>query len=245
MSKTIITDKTVDGAIQKALKEFNVTSKDDLNISILENGSKGFFGIGSKDAKIEVEVKEEEIKIDLTFNVKLDEDKTEKNEISKEDKTEDLDDVIERYNYAEYLAKAFLEKTLNAMDVEAEFEVKRVDKNIEINIKSDKDNVLIGKRGKTLESLEYLTNLAVNKGDGKYINIYLDVAEYKAKRKETLEILANNLAKKVSKTKRRHKLEPMSNYERKIIHSALQNNKYVKTYSEGVEPNRYIVIDVK
>ncbi len=235
MSSIIVTDKTVENAINKAVEQLKVNTKDDLNIVILENGSKGFFGFGSKDAKIEASIKEEEIDIDLTFNIKLDEDVEGK---------ENDDDSNSTFN-PKQLAEDFLQKTLKAMDITAEYDMKKVDKNIEIIIKSDKDNVLIGKRGKTLESLEFLTNLAVNKGESKYVNIYIDVADYKRKRKETLEQLANNLSKKVYKTKRRHKLEPMSRFERKIIHNTLQDNEYVKTYSEGVDPNRYIVIDIK
>ncbi len=257
MSSMIITDKTVENAVNKAVKQLGVSNKDELNIVVLENGSKGFFGFGSKDAKIEASVKEKEIEIDLTFNIKLDDDKNE-NINTKENQNNDhqkVNENIETYEHdnentdstfnPQQLAKDFLQKTLNAMDIKAEYDIKKIDKNIEITIKSDKDNVLIGKRGKTLESLEFLTNLAVNKGESKYVNIYIDVAEYKNKRKETLEQLANNLSKKVYKTKRRHRLEPMSRFERKIIHNTLQDSKYVKTYSEGVDPNRYIVIDIK
>ncbi len=243
MSKIIITDKTVEGAIKKAVDQLEVNSKDDLNITVLENAVKGFLGFGSKSAKIEAEIKEKDIDIDLTFNFSLDEE--EHNEVieSKEilNLEKDNNDLIN----PEKLAKDFLSKILLAMDIQANIEVKKIDKTLDINIKSDKDNVLIGKRGKTLESLEFLTNLAVNKGENKYINIYIDVANYKERRKKTLEQLATNLSKKVYKTKRRHVLEPMSRYERKIIHNVLHDSPYVKTHSEGSEPNRYIVIDVR
>ncbi len=205
MSKLVVQDKNVDSAINKAIEQLKVKSKDELIITILENGSKGFLGFGSKDAKIEAEVKFQ----------------------------------------PEKLAIQFLDKTLNAIDIEATYKTSFKDKNLEIIIVSTKDNVLIGKRGKTLESLEFLTSLVVNKGDNQYVNISIDVANYKQKRKETLEELSRNLAKKVTKTKRRKALEPMSRYERKIIHTVLQGDKNVKTYSEGDEPNRYIVIDVK
>ncbi len=233
MLSIIVTDKTVEGAINKAVVQLKVSSKDDINVVVLENGSKGFLGFGSRDAKIEATIKEKDVDIDLDFKVSLDK--------GVEVKSDNSNELLK----VEQLAKEFLQKTLTAMEIEAEYITKVVDKNIEVTIKSNKDNVLIGKRGKTLESLEFLTNLAINKGKSKYVNIYLDVANYKQKRKETLEQLAENLSKKVCKTKRRHKLEPMSRFERKIIHNALQDNEYIKTYSEGVEPHRYIVIDAR
>ncbi len=239
MSKTIIKDKTVESAIRKAVEQFNVVNKDDLEIVVLENGSKGFLGIGRKDAEIEVSVKpREEMDIDLTFNINFDEEVESKSE---EQTKKEARDLVK----AKKDTKEFLEKVLKAMYIEAQFEFTETDKKLEVAMNTNKDNVLIGKRGKTLESLELLTNLAINKGESKYVNVYLDVADYKRKRRETLNRLANNLAKKVMKTKRYHALEPMNRYERKIIHAALQDHKYVKTYSKGVEPNRHVVIDIK
>ena len=105
--------------------------------------------------------------------------------------------------------------------------------------------ILIGKRGQTLESLQYLTSLVVNKGDNAYVRVKLDTENYRSRRKDTLENLAKNIAFKVKKTRKPVSLEPMNPYERRIIHSALQGNKFVETYSEGNEPYRHVVVTLK
>ena len=105
--------------------------------------------------------------------------------------------------------------------------------------------VLIGKRGQTLDSLQYLTSLVVNKGQKEYIRVKLDTEDYRRRRKETLENLAKNIANKVKRTRKAVSLEAMNPYERRIIHSALQNNRYVETYSEGNEPYRHVVVTLK
>ena len=105
--------------------------------------------------------------------------------------------------------------------------------------------VLIGKRGQTLDSLQYLVSLVINKGVEDYIRVKLDTEDYRARRKETLENLAKNISFKVKRTKRAVSLEPMNPYERRIIHSALQNDKYVTTHSEGEEPFRRVIVSLK
>ena len=114
-----------------------------------------------------------------------------------------------------------------------------------LDITGDDMGVIIGKRGQTLDSLQYLTNLVVNKGSGPYISVHLDTRDYRKKRKETLENLARNLAKKAKHLRRDQPLEPMNPYERRIIHSTLQNDRYVTTYSVGEEPYRHVVISPK
>lgn len=138
----------------------------------------------------------------------------------------------------------FLKEITLAMDMLCEIECKEEDKNIYIEIKGNDVHKLIGKRGATLESLQYLTNLAVNKGENTYKNVILDIENYRERRREALVILANNLGKKVIRTKKPVILEPMTAYERRIIHVTLQNNDKVKTTSEGTEPNRYVVISL-
>ena len=105
--------------------------------------------------------------------------------------------------------------------------------------------ILIGKRGQTLDSLQYLTSLVVNKGKSDYIRVKLDTEDYRRRRKETLENLARGIAYKVKKTRKPVVLEPMNPYERRIIHSALQGNKFVETASEGEEPYRHVVVKLK
>lgn len=138
----------------------------------------------------------------------------------------------------------FLKEVTLAMDMICDIECKEQDKNLYIEIKGDNAHKLIGKRGYTLDSLQYLTNLAVNKGEGNYVNIIIDIENYRQRRKEALETLAVNIGKKVIRTGKPVTLEPMSAYERRIIHVALQNDAKLKTSSDGKEPYRYVVISL-
>jgi spoIIIJ-associated protein len=144
-------------------------------------------------------------------------------------------------------AKKFLSDVFSAMGIQAEIDLSydEINTTLDINIKGDEMGVLIGKRGQTLDSLQYLVSLVVNKNNDEYIKIKLDTENYRARRKETLENLAKNIAYKVKRTRKPVSLEPMNPYERRIIHSALQNDKYVETYSEGEEPYRKVVINLK
>ncbi|MDD5944123.1 MAG: protein jag [Clostridia bacterium] len=145
----------------------------------------------------------------------------------------------------EKTAKVFLKEMFIAMGLIVNIETKLKDKQLEIKISGDDMGVIIGKRGQTLDSIQYLVNLVVNKGTAPYISVTLDTENYRERRKETLETLAYNLAKKAKHTGKNVVLEPMNPYERRIIHSALQNDRYVTTYSEGEEPYRYVVIALK
>jgi spoIIIJ-associated protein len=116
---------------------------------------------------------------------------------------------------------------------------------IDIDLKGEDMGILIGKRGQTLDSLQYLTNLAVNKNSEQYYKVKVDTENYRKRRKDTLENLAKNIAYKVKRTKRPVSLEPMNPFERRIIHSALQNDRYVTTHSEGEEPYRHVVVTLK
>ena len=132
-----------------------------------------------------------------------------------------------------------------AMGIIVNIETQLKDKQLLINLTGDDMGILIGKRGQTLDSIQYLVNLVVNKGNAPYLSITIDTENYRQRRKETLESLAYNLAKKVRQTGKKVVLEPMNPYERRIIHSSLQNNRYVTTYSEGEEPFRNVVITLK
>ena len=147
----------------------------------------------------------------------------------------------------EYTAKKFLTDVFGTMNINASIEVKYDEENatVEVNMDGDEMGVLIGKRGQTLDSLQYLVSLVVNKNSENYIKVKLDTENYRARRKETLENLAKNIAFKVKRSRKPVSLEPMNPYERRIIHSALQNDKYVETYSEGEEPYRKVVINIK
>ena len=144
-------------------------------------------------------------------------------------------------------AMTFLSDMFGAMDLGVQMEASyhEKDKELSINMSGDDMGILIGKRGQTLDSLQYLVSLVINKENEDYIRVKLDTENYRERRKETLETLAKNIAYKVKRTRRSVSLEPMNPYERRIIHSALQNDKFVVTRSEGEEPFRHVVISLK
>jgi len=143
-------------------------------------------------------------------------------------------------------AKTFLRDILDKMDLKCEITVKEENELVKINLDGPNMGILIGHRGETLDAVQYLVSLVVNKDhDEEYKRVIIDTENYRLKREETLKRLASRLAFKVKSTGRYVKLEPMNPYERRIIHSALQNNEYITTYSEGEEPFRRVVIDLK
>lgn len=223
--------KTVDDAVTEALLELLVT-RDEVEIEVIEKGARGFLGIGSKDAKVRVTViaqgEEEEKSIFEKLGI--------------EEPNISLDiDPISIMDPAQ-VGKNFLVDVLDKMGIEAEVEVSMKKEQIKMVISGDKMGLLIGKRGEHLDALQYLVNLVVNKNSEKYTRVILDTENYRQRREETLQKLAFRLAKKASQTKQKVILEPMNPYDRRIIHSALQNSRTVKTYSEGKEPYRKIVI---
>ena len=145
------------------------------------------------------------------------------------------------------IASDFLKDVFAAMNMTVVVDVKynADDNEMNIDLSGDDMGVLIGKRGQTLDSLQYLVSLVVNKGNEDYIRVKVDTEKYRERRKSTLENLAKNMAYKVKRTRRPLHLEPMNPYERRIIHSALQNDKFVTTHSEGEEPYRHVVITLK
>jgi spoIIIJ-associated protein len=145
----------------------------------------------------------------------------------------------------EEVVTEFLTKVCGAMNLTVKVNITVEDKDMNIDIVGDDMGVLIGKRGQTLDSLQYLVSLVVNKEAEEFYRVKLDTENYRARRKETLENLARNIAFKVKKTRRPVSLEPMNPYERRIIHAALQGDKYVVTSSRGEDPNRYVVISFK
>ncbi len=149
-------------------------------------------------------------------------------------KKEDITDIV----------RNFLTKTFDAMNltVEIDMEYDEIENEIRIELKGNEMGMLIGKRGQTLDSLQYLTSLVANKKSEEYVKIKIDTENYRQRRKETIENLARNVASKVKKTGRTAFLEPMNPYERRIIHAELQNDKYVDTHSEGEEPHRKVVV---
>ena len=152
-----------------------------------------------------------------------------------------------RKHSPEESVRDFLTRVFDAMKLDVEIVSKYDEESglVDVEFKGNEMGVLIGKRGQTLDSLQYLTNLAVNKQMDHYVKVKLDIEDYRKRRKDTLENLARNISYKVKRTKRPVALEPMNPYERRVIHSALQNDRFVSTYSEGEEPYRHVVVTLK
>jgi spoIIIJ-associated protein len=240
-----VSAKTVNDAITEACQKLSVTS-DRLYYEVLEEGSKGFLGVGFKPAVIKAAVKEEVNKeVDIKADIKADIEGKKNVEIS--EKSTSSNSVSSSEGSVEEKAKVFLTDVFKAMNMEVDVDVKynESDKSLDIDLNGDEMGILIGKRGQTLDSLQYLVSLVVNKDSADYIRVKVDIENYRERRKETLENLAKNIAYKVKRTKRPVSLEPMNPYERRIIHSALQNDKYVTTHSEGDEPFRRVVVTLK
>lgn len=220
--------KTVDDAITEACQSFMITS-DKLDYEVVEKGSSGFLGIGTKLATIKARIKDD---------TEVTENNVSNNKQDIQENKESVSNNIELANDP----KEFLDKVFKAMDMEVSVKVEQIGNDVNVELSGEEMGVLIGKRGQTLDSLQYLTSLVVNKGSNEYIRVKVDTENYRKRRKDTLENLAKNLAYKVKRTKRPVTLEPMNPYERRVIHSVLQNDKYVSTHSEGEEPFRKVVI---
>jgi len=259
--------KTVQDAITEACTHFVVTSSS-LEYEVIEEGSTGFLGIGSKPAVIKARAKSEEIdeakavftkeeeKKEVKKEAKKEkkEIKETKKEVKKEEKAEVKKEEVAKkreinVDAAEVEKKAtvFLKDVLSKMEIENDVKAKYDSEEncLNIEISGEDMGVLIGKRGQTLDSLQYLVSLVVNKGTKEYIRVKVDTENYRERRNKTLENLAKNMAFKVKRTRRSVTLEPMNPYERRVIHSALQNDSYVTTHSEGEEPYRKVVITLK
>lgn len=268
-----VSAKTVDDAITEALIQLGVTS-DRLEYEVIEKGSAGFLGIGMKQAviearrkpepkeeKIEEPVVEEPVKAEpkkvetvqpqkAAAEKKADEpqkaafekavEKEVKEEVKKETK------LVEVQPQTIEAVEDFLKSTMKAMDMEVELKTE-IDQDgaLCVDMSGEHMGILIGKRGQTLDSLQYLANRVANKHQEGYVRVKLDTENYRARREETLRHLAKNIAHKVKRNRRPVALEPMNPYERRIIHSALQSDPYVMTHSEGEEPFRKVVITLK
>lgn len=268
-----VSAKTVDDAITEALIQLGVTS-DRLEYEVIEKGSAGFLGIGMKQAviearrkpepkeeKVEEPVVEEPVRVEpkkveavqsqkAAAEKKADEpqkaafekavEKEAKEEVKKETK------LVEVQPQTIKAVEDFLKNTMKAMDMEVELKTE-IDQDgaLCVDMSGEHMGILIGKRGQTLDSLQYLANRVANKHQEGYVRVKLDTENYRARREETLRHLAKNIAHKVKRNRRPVALEPMNPYERRIIHSALQSDPYVMTHSEGEEPFRKVVITLK
>ena len=259
-----VSGKNVDEALTNALIKLETTS-DKVEYEVIEKGSAGFLGMGRKLAVIKVRKKEDK---PVEANVKAKETETQKvadSSVSYEpvkaepvksvDNNEIKDDSHEQpkktskyttvmpNEEVERRITTFLGDMFKAMNLEVKIDVKFDDPDcVNVELSGPNMGVLIGKRGQTLDSIQYLTSLVVNKGKDKYVRIKVDTEGYRNRRKETLESLAKNIAYKVKRSRKPVSLEPMNPYERRIIHSTLQNDKFVSTRSEGEEPFRHVVV---
>ena len=227
MGKTVKSEgKTTTEAIEKGLKELGV-SKEKVDIKILEEEKRSFYSIlAPRVVKVELTLKEENKKT---------EEKIEKEEKKHNENMQEIEQAVEEIN--KFLSK-FLSK-------ETKYEAKIEDFDIYVDIKGENLNYLIGYRGETINAIQILLTTIANKKSTKKIRLYLDIAGYREKRIKTLEDLAEKLARTVERTKKSVTLEPMTAYERKIIHTKLQNSTKVKTFSKGEEPYRKVVITLK
>lgn len=263
-----VSAKTLDDAITEALVQLGVTS-DRLDYIVVEKGSEGFLGIGRKQAVIKARRKREEKPVEETVEeskvetpVKEEvkpEKKTEKKPAKehshtkknvREEKPEAKSEPKKEVELAKVepqtieTCEKFIYDVMNAMGMDDVKVTSVVDEEgaLSINMEGSNMGILIGKRGQTLDSLQYLTNRVANKMQDGYVRVKLDTEDYRRRRKETLENLAKNIASKVKRTRKTVSLEPMNPYERRIIHSALQSDPAVSTHSEGEEPYRRVVV---
>ncbi|MDY6038524.1 MAG: RNA-binding cell elongation regulator Jag/EloR [Eubacterium sp.] len=277
----------IDTAVELALQELGV-GRDEVEIEVLEQPSRGFFGIGSKLALVRVTVMENEPeatndKEKREFDVKNQETTIEEAKVGKEpvseimseqkqkatsqkkrkkknQKNEKRDDenknasesVLPEFDMSslkdlddENVALVFLKGLISEMGIELNVVGKTDDTDLFFFLEGKDSGTVIGKRGATLDAIQYLTSLVVNKDNGEYVRVVVDAENYRAKREKSLEKLARRLADKVARTRRPFKLEPMNPYERKIIHATLQKDPRVTTKSEGQDPYRRVHIELK
>ncbi len=244
------TGKTVEEAVAAALADLGV-DRQDVDVEILEEARRGILGIGSRDAKVRLTVRGNEAPEAAPAQAEPESKPETAVETAEEAPQEAAapetpDTEAERQAVAS-AAKTFLEALFQAMGMDLIIEkfVSHKEEAIILKLHGDGIGVLIGKHGQTLDALQYLTNLAANKGRKGWNRVILDAENYRQRRRQTLERLAQNLADRVKRTGRKAMLEPMNPYERKIVHVSLQNDPQITTYSEGEEPYRKVVIDLK
>ncbi|KGX85682.1 RNA-binding cell elongation regulator Jag/EloR [Pontibacillus litoralis] len=258
MRQVTATGQTVEQAVQSALEQLNI-SRDRVDVEIIDEGKKGLFGIfGTKPAIVKVrtigttEEKDEQIQVQVQTeahkgNVEVSsitsepqwvEQAEELLEDEKDNKESDVANCIEE-------TKQYLIEVAAGMGAPIDVHVHRKGKEIVFELVGSKIALLIGKRGQTLNALQYLSQIVLNRTSSTYLTAIVDAENYRMRRKETLTKLANRLADQVARTKKGVALEAMPSYERKIIHSALQHHKSITTFSDGTDPHRHVVIKPK
>ena len=273
----------VEEAVKLALMDLKV-SRDEVEVTVLEEPSKGFFGIGSKLAKVRVEKKKKTEPEPVAVKPAAEADavkerparetrpqekeqksnkknhkenkgsksnrapKEQKPREQKSREVKEIASIVDKsklHDIEDHEALRFLKEVTEKMGLDLSIRAMAGDDMVYLEMDGKDSGTVIGKRGQTLDSIQYLTSLVVNKNSEKYIKVVVDAENYRAKRQKTLEQLANRLAAKVIKTKKYVRLEPMNPYERKVIHATLQQNRNITTRSEGEEPYRRVVIEYK
>lgn len=273
----------VEEAVKLALMDLKV-SRDEVEVTVLEEPSKGFFGIGSKLAKVRVEKKKKPEPEPVAVKPAAESDavkerparetrpqekeqksnkknhkenkgskpnrapKEQKPREQKSREVKEIASIVDKsklHDIEDHEALRFLKEVTEKMGLDLSIRAMAGDDMVYLEMDGKDSGTVIGKRGQTLDSIQYLTSLVVNKNSEKYIKVVVDAENYRAKRQKTLEQLANRLAAKVIKTKKYVRLEPMNPYERKVIHATLQQNRNITTRSEGEEPYRRVVIEYK
>jgi len=255
---------TVDQSMFQGLEQLKLTI-DEVDVEILEQGKKGFMGIGSKKARVRLTEREEAVVPDFIANKDANKEKDNRSRHDKKDRPRNKDKrpKIERAEveargeaekkeyfpegteFVENEVTEFLAGLMEKVGINGAVKAANTENGLLVNLEGDDMGVLIGRRGETLDAVQYLASLVYNKDKDEYARVTVDTENYRKKREETLIRLARKKAGQVARTGKRVVLEPMSPFERRIIHYALQNDKYVTTYSDGQEPNRHIIIDKK
>ena len=244
MTQTIrVNDASVEKAIQKGLRQLKLT-QDDVEIEVIEEGKKGLFGFGQKDAVVSITVKE---KIEEVVVEEIEESFEEEFEIAindeeaEEETVEILDNHIEE---AAHITKAYLEQIAEIYGAPSVVHVEVQKEKMNFIFETDKPGLLIGKYGKILNALQVLAQVSVHRFVKGRMSVQVDVGDYRLRRTEALQQIAEKTARRVLKTKQPVYLEPLPAYERKQIHAYLSKNKRISTHSEGKEPHRYLVVEI-
>ncbi len=252
MAKVIeVEGRTIDEAINNGLNQLAL-SIDEVELEVLDYGKDGFMGIGRKPAKIRLTEREEAVIPDFVLNKDKPKEKAPRRDRKERPVREDKKDeepageyFPEGTEFVENEVTTFLKGLMEQVGVNGTVKAANTENGLLVNLEGDDMGMLIGRRGETLDAVQYLASLVYNKDKNDYHRVTVDTENYRKKRENTLIRLAKKKAGQVNKTGRRVVLEPMSPFERRIIHFALQNDSSVVTYSEGEEPNRHIVIDKK
>ena len=263
MTNTIkVSDVSVEKAIQKGLRQLGLP-QDQVFVEIISEGKKGLFGFGQKNAEVELtpvatmvseEVVEEvvepvvetaeEITVETVETVEVPEEDFEDDDLEEEEGDADYEETVDQLEEAARVTKEYLEGIAKTYGAEATVTVEARRDRMTFVFDTDKQGLLIGKHGKILNALQVLAQVSVHRFIKGRISVQVDVGDYRARRSETLQQIAERTARKVLKTKQPVYLEPLPAYERKQIHAALSKNKRISTHSEGKEPHRYLVVEI-